>query len=282
MFKAHQFKTFFTSSAECLWEPSKDKIQSSNLNQFIKAVNLKFNLNLSNFEELYQWSIGADNLKNVENFWSFLWDYTNIKSSIKGNTIAVNLTSFENVKWFPEAKLNFAENILRKKNNDTALVFKGENMVFRKLTWHELNQNVSKIQQFFLNNNIKSEDRIALFIPNIPEAIVFLLAASSIGAICTFCSPDFGVQGIVDRFSQVEPSVFIYSDYYLYNGKKISNIEKVNDSLNRLPSIKKIIEISYFSEQNSEFLLSKNLKENFRFYHSILNEYSSKEISFKQ
>ncbi|KAB8040686.1 acetoacetate--CoA ligase [Silvanigrella paludirubra] len=282
MFKAQQFKTFFTSSAECQWEPSQEKVYSSNLYHFIKAVNLKFNLNITNFEELYRWSIGTDHLKNVENFWSFLWDYTNIKSTIKGNIIAENLTSFENVKWFPEAKLNFAENILRKKNNDNAILFKGENILSRNLTWLELNQNVSKIQQFLIENNIKTEDRIALFIPNIPEAIVFLLAASSIGAICTFCSPDFGVQGIIDRFSQVEPTVFVYSDYYLYNGKKISTIEKVNESLKRLPTIKKIVEISYFSEKNSEFLLSKNLKENFKFYHSILNEYSSKEISFKQ
>ena len=245
MFKAQQFKTFFTSSAECQWEPSQEKVYSSNLYHFIKAVNLKFNLNITNFEELYRWSIGTDHLKNVENFWSFLWDYTNIKSTIKGNIIAENLTSFENVKWFPEAKLNFAENILRKKNNDNAILFKGENILSRNLTWLELNQNVSKIQQFLIENNIKTEDRIALFIPNIPEAIVFLLAASSIGAICTFCSPDFGVQGIIDRFSQVEPIVFVYSDYYLYNGKKISTIEKVNESLIRLPTIKKIVEIFY-------------------------------------
>ena len=282
MFKAQHVQSFLSSSATYLWNPQTDKINASNLIKFINHINKKYKVNISNFDELYQWSIGQNDLKSVEDFWSFVWDFCKIKSEQKGNIIVESLDSFKNVMWFPEAKLNFAENILRKKNNDIALTFKGENQVYRTMTWHELQINVSKAQQYLIDIGIKAEDRIAFFMPNIPETIVFLLAAASLGAICTFCSPDFGVQGIIDRFSQVNPVLFIYSDFCLYNGKKISNFEKVNDSLQHLPSVKNSIQISYFNNEENLNLFEKNKTKKLELYSNILKKYSFQEISFLQ
>lgn len=271
------------STSERIWEPSEKKINSSNLLKFIKYINVEYNIEINSFNELYQWSINnSASDQSIIKFWSSIWNFTKINSNIKGNIIVKNFDSFENVEWFPESKINFAENLLKKNTNDLAIIFNGENQVSRRMSWNNLYQSVSKLQQFMLERNLKQGDRAAFFISNIPEAIVILLAAASLGVVCTFCSPDFGVQGMVERFTQVNPLLFIYSDCYLYNGKKISNIEKIKESLKFLTSVKFLIEVPYFNETKDKNtnLDIKNIQINY--YNDIINIYNSREIYFEK
>lgn len=224
-----------------LWEPHAEQIEKSNLKKFIDGANRRFSLTLSTYEELYEWSVAHADL-----FWSEVWDFSGIKSKEKGGTIVQNLNSFEHVKWFPDASLNYAENLLSKRDNDTALIFRGENKILKKLTWNELYDKVSIVWQMMIDMGIGPGDRVALFVPNMPETVICVLAAASIGAVCSLCSCDFGVQGVVDRFGQIEPKLFIYSDKYLYNGKIIPNQEKVDEIVSKIPSIEHVLCLPYF------------------------------------
>ena len=281
MFKNLSLKTYSNYISECIWEPSEKKIEFSHLNKFMNFINKKYSIQINSYENLYKWSIQTSN-QEVEKFWSAFWDFAQIKSSYKGTQVVTDFNDFKKVKWFPEAKLNFAENLLKKNNNETAIIFKGENKISRNISWHELNQQVSKVQQFMLAKGLQKGDRAAFFMPNIPEAVIILLAAASIGVICTFCSPDFGVQAMIDRFGQVEPVLFIYSDFCLYNGKTISNTEKVLEALKKLPSVKNLICVSYFNEEQNSQEREVEQQVSFNLYKNILNHYKEKNIHFAQ
>lgn len=231
----------FTTHADILWSPSQEQIDQSNLTVFMKFIHEKSNLLFEKYEQLYDWSVSDPN-----SFWSLMWDFTKIKSTQKGNTTAENLDSFENVKWFPQASLNYAENLLRKRDDDPAIVFRGENKILKKLTWNELYDKVSIVWQMMKDLGVGPGDRIALFVPNIPETVICVLAAASLGATCSLCSCDFGVQGVLDRFGQIEPKLFIYSDKYLYSGKIISNQEKADEIICKIPSIQHTMCLPYF------------------------------------
>jgi acetoacetyl-CoA synthetase len=219
-----------------LWTPSAEQITQSNLKKFMDFVESGIH-----YEDLYDWSI-----QNPDLFWSAVWDFTGIKSKQKGNAIVTDIDSFEKVKWFSDASLNYAENLLVKRDDDTAIIFRGENKILKKLTWNELYNKVSIVWQMMVNMNVQPGDRIALFVPNMPETVICVLAAASIGAVCSLCSCDFGVQGVVDRFAQIEPKLFIYSDKYLYNGKIIPNQEKVDEILSKLPTVENVLCLPYF------------------------------------
>ncbi len=283
MFKKINLQLYSSNSQECVWEPSEIKKNSSNLKKFIHFVNQEHSIHIKSFQELYQWSVNNDSLiQGVEKFWSSIWDFSKIKAETKGKKIVQSIDDFENVEWFPDAKLNFAENILRKRSNETAIIFRGENQVSRSISWEDLYRDVSKIQQFMLDRGLKKGDRAAFFIPNIPETIVVLLASASIGVTCTFCSPDFGVQGIVDRFSQVEPVLLIYADCCLYNGKIISSTEKLFDALKQLPSVKSLLQISYFHNSKNNQLHYENHALSLSYYENIMEHYAPKDIYFAQ
>lgn len=231
----------FTTQTDILWSPSWEQIDQSNLTAFMKFIHEKSNLLFATYEQLYDWSVSDPSL-----FWSLIWDFTKIKSTQKGNTTGENLDSFENVRWFPQASLNYAENLLRKRDDDTAIVFRGENKILKKLTWNELYDKVSIVWQMMKDMGVGPGDRIALFVPNMPETVICVLAAASLGATCSLCSCDFGVQGVLDRFGQIEPKLFIYSDKYLYNGKIISNQEKADEIICKIPSIQHTMCLPYF------------------------------------
>ncbi|KAB8033476.1 acetoacetate--CoA ligase [Fluviispira multicolorata] len=279
-------KSFYHLSSEngiCLWEPQKERVESSNILKFIKYVNQKYSLNLLNFDELYNWSISTkENENGCEKFWSTLWDFCEIKAEIKGESILSKGGNFLEAKWFSEAKINFAENLLKKKDDEIALIFRGEDILTRKISFLELNEQVSKIQQFFQEQGLNENDRIALFMPNTIEAVAVLLAAASLGLICSFCSPDFGVQGVLDRFGQIEPKLFIYTDKCVYNGKIIINHEKANEILKKLPSVNDVICVSFFNENYIDINLETLKEKNYFYYKKILNEYKNKDILFKQ
>jgi len=205
-----------------LWEAStsqKKKSLLSNYEQFIsKKFNKKFN---QKYESILKWSI-----ENPGNFWSSVWDFSEIKGFKSKIKIKKSKIFYKN-KFLPNSKLNFAENLLSKNNKDKAITFISENSFREERSWQELNLNVSKISKFLKSINIKEKDRVTAYMPNTIETVEAFIASSSLGAIWSSCSPDFGVKGVVERFSQISPKVLFVVDKYFYNGKIINILERI-------------------------------------------------------
>ena len=260
-----------------LWQPSQKLKQESILQDFCKFINFKSS---GNFKDLWQWSV-----KNPEEFWSKFWDYSKIIGN-KGSEIIKKDKIFNKSKFFPDSKLNYAENILKKKSNDIAINFLSEKGFEEHITWNNLYEKVCKFSNYLKKLSLKKGDRVAAYVPNKIETIISFLACAKNGIIWSSCSPDFGVQGVVDRFKQIEPKVLITSDYYFYNGKKINILEKVDEILKQIPSIKKVIVYNY-NEKEKENLkkfidFNETLKvepdesfERFEFNHPIYILFSS-------
>ncbi len=238
-----------------LWQPSKKLKQDSILQDFCNYINFKSS---SNFKELWQWSV-----KNPEEFWSKFWDYSKIIGD-KGSVIIQKDKAFNKSKFFPDSKLNYAENILKKKSNDIAINFLSEKGFEEYITWNNLYEKVCKLSNYLKKLSLKKGDRVAAYVPNKIETIISFLACAKNGIIWSSCSPDFGVQGVVDRFKQIEPKVLITSDYYFYNGKKINILDKVDEVIKQIPSIEKVIVYGYYKNEK------KNLK-NFIDFEETLN-----------
>ncbi len=261
-----------------LWKPSLKKTQESVLENFSKFINFKSN---KNFKEIWRWSVD-----NPELFWSKFWDYSKITGE-KGKEIIRKNKIFNKTKFFPDAKINYSENILKKRNDDIAINFLSENGFEENITWNDLYKKVCKFSSYLKSLDLEKGDRVAAYVPNKIESIISFLACAKIGVIWSSCSPDFGSQGVVDRFKQIEPKVLITSDYYFYNGKKINILEKINIILKQIPSIKKTIVFKYNKKEKSETHTFINFDqvlddsktdekfERFEFNHPIYILYSS-------
>ena len=188
---------------EPLWQPNENRIRNANLTGFIKAIENDWNVQLGNFEELYDFSI-----KEQDKFWISLKDFTNIIAETWGNTVQKNPGCMPGTNFFPDARLNFAENLLKRRDNHDAIVFNGENKIFYRLTYSELYNQVSKLRQALISLGLSPGDRVAGYLANTPEAVIAMLATTSIGAIWSSCSPDFGTQGVLERFGQINPKIF--------------------------------------------------------------------------
>ena len=261
-----------------LWKPSEQKKQESLLEDFSKFVNFDSKYNFKNF---WQWSV-----ENSEEFWSKFWDYSKIIGD-KGTEIIRRNEVFNKTKFFPDSKINYAENILKKKTNDCAIHFLSEKGFEESITWKDLHEKVCKFSSYLKNLDLKKGDRVAAYVPNKIESIISFLACAKNGIIWSSCSPDFGVQGVVDRFKQIEPKVLITSDHYFYNGKKINILEKTDNILKKIPSIKKTIVFAYNKKEKIDYknfinfdkVLSQSKSDNtferFDFDHPIYILYSS-------
>ena len=227
-----------------LWEAStsqKKKSLLSNYEQFIsKKFNKKFN---QKYESILKWSI-----ENPGNFWSSIWDFSEIKGFKSKIKIKKSKIFYKN-KFLLNSKLNFAENLLSKNNKDKAITFISENSFREERSWQELNLNVSKIFKFLKSINIKEKDRLAAYMPNTIETVEAFIASSSLGAIWSSCSPDFGVKGVVERFSQISPKVLFVVDKYFYNGKIINILERIPLILKEIPSIEYVVIANYPGEK---------------------------------
>jgi acetoacetyl-CoA synthetase len=225
-----------------LWQPSKQLINDALITKFIDAVNVQFNCSFNSFNELYDWSIDEK-----ENFWSILWDFAEVVGD-KGERVLIDGDDIEKAQWFPDAKLNFAENLLRtpSSNNrdDIAIYFRAEDQAEYHLTYRQLYNQVASVAEWLRANGLKAGDRVAAYMPNMPETVVAMLAATSIGAIWTSTSPDFGEESVIDRFSQTEPRFLFTVDGYFYNGKKIDLSAKVKTITAGLPSLDSTILIN--------------------------------------
>lgn len=179
-----------------------------------------------------------------------VWDFCGVVGD-KGNKILENPTSVEKAVFFPQAKLNFAQNLLQQRDEHIAITFVGENQEKRQITYEELYWIVAKIADHFNQWGIKKGDRVAGYLPNIPETVAAMLATSAQGAIWTACSPDFGIQGVIDRFSQIEPKVLLVVDGYHYNGKTFSCLERLPEILKHLPSVERVVVVSFLGLDHS-------------------------------
>jgi acetoacetyl-CoA synthetase len=261
-----------------LWQPSKKKKEDSLLEDFSKFVNFKSNYNFKNF---WKWTVD-----HPEEFWSKFWDYSKIIGD-KGKEIIKYNKIFNETKFFPDSKLNYAENILKKKTSEVAINFLSEKGFEETISWDQLYNKVCKFSNYLKSLDLKKGDRVAAYIPNKIESIISFLACAKNGIIWSSCSPDFGTQGVVDRFKQIEPSILITSDHYFYNGKKINILEKIENILKQIPSIKKTLVFAYNKKEemtlkghiNFDQVLEKaNLDETFEkfeFNHPIYILYSS-------
>jgi acetoacetyl-CoA synthetase len=252
-----------------IWTPSKERIENANLTQFMAFVSLRYRLNLRDFQKLYQWS-----LDDPERFWQSIVDYCDVKFTKKATKVLSHPTEMEKAVFFEDATLNYAENLLRRKDHTDAIVFWGETKVKRKLSFRNLYDQVSQVAQYFKELGLQPGDRVAGFVPNAPETIVCMLAATSLGAVWTSCSPDFGVSAVIDRFGQVEPTILISADKYLYRTTEHSCLKKVSEIQALLPSLKKTVIFSY----EGTALELKDIDA--ISYTEIVRTYKAKEIGF--
>ena len=253
-----------------LWSPSE--IENSQAWKFMQEVNQKHNLKLKNFHELYEWSC-----QSSEHFWDFFLDFSSIIVDKESSNILKNGANLLESEWFPDAKLNFAENLLSRRDDSDAVIFWGEDLYKTSLTFNELYAQVANLSIWLRGMGVKKGDRIAGFLPNMPEAIVSMLATSSLGAIWTSCSPDFGVQSVLDRFGQVEPKVFICVDAYLYNGKVFNCLEKNQSIILKLPSIERTILVRYVDDKPINITLKNSTN-----FDDIVNTDESPDLIFER
>ena len=255
-----------------LWQPSAERIKNSNLTDLMTRLKEQKGLEFKSYEELYEWSIAER-----ADFWESVWEYGGIIASKDCDEVLVDGDKMPGAKWFTGARLNFAENLLRFRDQQEALVFKGENQDAIRISYAELYNQVAKLAKSLRQAGVKSGDRIAGFVPNMIETIVAMLAATSIGAIWSSCSPDFGIKGVLDRFGQIEPKILFTANGYSYNGKEFSSLEKISEILDSLPSIEKVIVIPY-TEAKADISAINNAVH----YQDFLNPEDNLEIEFEQ
>ncbi len=239
-----------------LWHPSKIQKKNSNLFKFEKFISNRFSRKFNeNYEKIHRWSVN-----NPGKFWDSIWDFAKVKGNKSNKKIKQSKKFFKNI-FFPKSKLNFCENLLSKNTNEKAITFISENGYRETRNWKQLNKNVKNISYFLKNINIKSKDRVAAYMPNTSETVEAFLGTVAIGAIWSSCSPDFGINGVVERFSQIKPKVLIVTDKYFYAGKKINVLERIPEIIKKIPSIKHIIISKYPGQPNLKKLPQfKNIK----------------------
>ena len=241
-----------------MWQPTEEQINNSQMMDYMQLVNQKFGLSLKKYSQLYDWSI-----EKAEDFWGSFWEYSQIIHHSPYSQVVDDLGKMPGAKWFDGATLNFTENLLRYRDDKIAIHFYGEDGTQSSLSYRELHDQVSRLARSMREMGIVKNDRVAGFMPNIPETIITMLATASIGAIWSSCSPDFGIKGVLDRFQQIEPKLIFAADGYLYNGKTIDCLSKLKKILTDLPSIKKTIIVPFAGDSNTNVIKNSMLWNDF-------------------
>ena len=228
-----------------LWQPDPQQIASANITAFMRHVAASGGPQCDTYPALYQWSVD-----HPAEFWIAVWDYCGVIGK-RGNRALKNPGQMPGARWFPDARLNYAENLLRrndaKEEKNTAIVFWGENRIKSRISFRELHDEVSRLAQALRAAGIKPGDRVAGYMPNLPGTVIAMLAATSIGAVWSSCSPDFGVQGVVDRFGQIAPRILYAVDGYFYNRHTIDNLPRLREIMAQLPTVEKLVIVPYAS-----------------------------------
>ena len=226
--------------AAMLWQPSPERVANANITRFAERVRERHGVNADGYAALHRWSI-----ENREAFWSLVWDYAGVVGERGDGPVLVDGDRMPGATWFPRARLNFAENLLRRRDDAPGIVFRGEDRVRRTLSFRELHDAVSVLAQALRDAGVAKGDRVAGYLPNLPEAVIAMLASASIGAIWSSASPDFGVQGVVDRFGQIAPKVLFSADGYFYGGKRFDSIGRLATITAQVPSIERTVIVPY-------------------------------------
>ncbi|MCP4596762.1 acetoacetate--CoA ligase [Neptuniibacter sp.] len=225
-----------------LWQPSPQQIKSTQMFQFMQNINQKYQQSTQSYEELHHWSVN-----NAAEFWNEIWDFCDLRGDKQGEIVS-NANQMPGARWFPDSKINFAENLLRFRDDHTALVFRNETDQRRSLTYKDLFAEVAQYASSMKKMGVGQGDVVAGFMPNIPEAVIAMLAATSLGAVWTSCSPDFGINGVMERFGQVKPKLLFSASGYLYSGKVIDCLPKVQQIAEQLDSTEQIVIVPYITE----------------------------------
>ncbi len=255
-----------------VWQPSEERLKSSNMMMFMKKVEQNWHIKLPDYESLYEWSI-----KEPERFWRSVWKFGGVIAHRQGEVTLVNGSMMPGAHWFPDARLNFSENLLRRRDDHDAIVFWGEDRIKRTMTYAQLYDEVSRLAHALRSAGVTAGDRVAGYVPNMPETVIAMLSAASIGAIWSSCSPDFGVRGVLDRFGQIEPKVLFSADSYFYNGKIHDCVSKLVEVRGGLPSVQELIIIPYGNRQPDLTTLPGA-----RLWQDFLHQFIPEEIKFEQ
>jgi acetoacetyl-CoA synthetase len=258
--------------AKLLWKPAEEQIKNSNMYRFMNVINEKYHQNFSEFEPLYKWSI-----ENIADFWETFWEFADIIASKPYDQAIDDVTKMPGARWFSGAQLNFAQNLLRFRDDKVALIFKGEGQPSTKMTYAELYDEVARLARSLKDAGVQAGDRVVGFMPNMPATIVAMLAATSLGATWSSCSPDFGIKGVLDRFGQIKPKILFTANGYSFKGKKMDSLARIADILEKLPSIEKVVVVPY-TDQNADISLVPNAVH----YKDFRSSESSLEIEFEQ
>jgi acetoacetyl-CoA synthetase len=255
-----------------LWMPSEERLKKANITRFIGFVNKKHGLEINSYNELYKWSI-----ENIPDFWAAMWEFGEIKASHGYDTVVDDLGKFPSAKWFSGTRLNFAENLLKRRDNHTAFVFRGENQKSAKMTYAELYDSVARLAKPLREAGVTPGDRVAAYMPNLMETAIAMLATASVGAIWSSCGTELGPRAVLDRFGQIDPKVLFTVGGYPYKGQTFDVLSKVREIAEGMPSLEKIVVVPYTSEH-----LDVGRIPNFVHHNDFISEKRRLEIRFEQ
>lgn len=255
-----------------LWIPTEQRKRDTNITRFMDAVNARRSLNLASYSDLYQWSV-----ENLADFWADVWDFAEIKASEQYNSVVTDLSVMPGTKWFPDARLNFAENLLRYRDDHLAFVFIGETQTSKRMTYAELYDSVARLEHSLKESGVGVGDRVVGYMPNLIETVVCMLAAASLGATWASCATDIGPGAAIERLGQVAPKVMITADGYFYKGKSFDTLAHAAEVARGISSLKKVIVVSYTREKPDISQIPNSVH-----YEDFLAKEKNLEIQFEQ
>ncbi|MBO6540669.1 MAG: acetoacetate--CoA ligase [Rhizobiaceae bacterium] len=258
--------------AKPLWTPSPETVKNTTMTDFMSRAAERAGKPINDYDALHAWSV-----EDREGFWTLIWDYCGVVGE-RGETALADGDKMPGARFFPDARINFAENLLAKPGTGDALVFRGEDKVNLRWSWSELRDRVSQVQQFLREQGVGVGDRVAAMMPNMPETIAAMLATTSLGAVWSSCSPDFGTQGVLDRFGQIEPTIFVAADGYYYNGKTIDVTAKIGEVLERLPTVKAALIVDYVGKS----VEAASRIEKAHAWDTVLSSRQPEEVTFER
>ncbi len=258
--------------SQMLWQPSPKRINESNMHRFIQYVRETIDPALTTYSSLYQFSVD-----HPETFWLAIWEFCEVVGDRNASAVVDDVHQMPGARWFPEAKINFAENLLRPSGSKDAILFAGENGKRETLSFDDLRNQVASVAAALRAQGVTAGDRVAGYMPNCPQTIVAMLATASIGAIWSSCSPDFGVNGVVDRFGQIEPKVLFSVDGYQYGGKTFGLLPKIEEIAKKITSIERVVIVPFAAEAVQEGDIANRVG-----WQQLLADHPNAELKFER
>ena len=255
-----------------LWIPAEERRRQTNITRFMEIVRSRHSLNVQSYSALYRWSV-----ENIPDFWAAMWDFAEIKYSKRYDQVVEDLSKFPGTKWFPGARLNFAENLLRHRDDQLAFIFIGETQKSKRVTYAQLYNSVARLAHALHESGVGLGDRVVAYMPNLVETVIAMLAAASLGATWSSCATDIGPAAAVERLGQIEPKVMITADGYFYKGQVFDTLDHAAEVARGIPSLRKVIVVAYTSEKPDISKIPNSVH-----YDDFLSKDDHPEIHFEQ